>query len=378
MFGESPRSPRAQPLRLIGLTAGSVGLALLTVGLLPFRSEITPATPGLLYVLLVGVVAVLGGRVVALLVAVGAVLCFGVFFIPPFGSLRVQFAEDVVALVVFTVVALAVGTLVGREAARRRQAELREQEVVALHAEYARVVDERERLAVDAQRVEVLEEVDRQRSALLRSVSHDLRTPLATIATVMSGIRSGTPFDEATRAELLDLVADEVDRLDRLVSNLLSMSRIEAGALRPAYDSVDLAEIVDHAVSRLARLLSGRTVRTELLGLPSIPGDALQLDLVITNLLENAARFAPPGTPIEVTSSLQDDWVTVSVADHGPGIAPAMRPLLFEPFASGSEKRTGIGLATCRAIVEAHGGTISASDTPGGGACLTFALPTRH
>jgi two-component system, OmpR family, sensor histidine kinase KdpD len=359
---------------LTGLLVAVAGLATVVLVLLPFRNDISPATPALLFVVPVGLVAWLGTRVVATGTAVVAAIAFSVFFLPPFGSLRVQVAEDVLALTVFVLVALTVATLVGREADRRRQAEARELQVTQMHAEYQRVVEERERLAVEVQRVAVLEEVDEQRAALLRSVSHDLRTPLATILAVTSGLRNGTPYDDATRDELLDLVIDEVNRLDRVVSNLLSMSRIEAGALQPDLDVINVADVIDHVLVRQQRLLRNHHVRLGLPELPAVCGDATQLDLVLTNLIENAARFAPAGTPIEVRARREGDLVRVTLIDHGPGIGSDIRSRLFEPFASGSDRRTGLGLATCKAIVEAHGGTISAGDTPGGGACFSFTL----
>ena len=294
---DDPRA-NARPARraITGLLAGSACVLAITLVCLPFRGDVTPATPALLYIVPVGVSAVVGGRAVAVAVALVTTATYSVAFIPPVGSLRVELREDLVGLVVFLVVAVAMGTLVAREAAGRRQAEQREREIAEMHADYQRVVAERELLAAEARRVEVLEEVDRQRKLLLRSVSHDLRTPLATIRTMTSGLRGGTPYDPATRNELLDLVAGEVDRLDRLVANLLHLSRVEAGALRPSIEMIDLDELIERAVTRLGGVLAGRTVEITAAGLPPVPADPTQLDLVLTNLLENAARHAPPGT----------------------------------------------------------------------------------
>jgi two-component system sensor histidine kinase KdpD len=360
-----------------GGLAGLLGIVAVTAICAPFRDQLTSATPGLLYVVPVGVAALIGGRLVAVAIGFVAAATLSIVFLPPFGQLGVSLPADAVALAVFVVVALAVGTLVGREAARRRQAEQREQDIVLLHAEYQEVVAERERLTADAVRVEVLEEVDRHRAALLRSVSHDLRTPLATIAMVASGLRHGGDYSEATRDELLELVVDEVERLDRLVANLLSMSRVEAGALQPSFEPTGLDDVVRRAADRLARALRQHEVSYHLDDLPSVPADPVQLDLVVTNLLENAARHTPEGTPVDVTTSSDDDVVRLSVTDRGPGVAAAFRPRLFDAFASGDGRTTGLGLATCRAIVEAHGGTITLCDPPGGGASFTVCLP-RH
>lgn len=198
----------------------------------------------------------------------------------------------------FGLVAVVVGTLVAREGERRQSAEERAAELQALNAELQTVQRERERLADEATRAIVLERIDEQRSALLRSVSHDLRTPLATIRAVASDLLGDASYDEAIRAELLGLVAEESERLDRLVANLLSLSRIEAGALQPDLQAVALDELAAHVVKLLDRLLGGRRVQLDLAQLPLVDGDYTQLEQVVTNLLENAARHAPPGSTI--------------------------------------------------------------------------------
>ena len=351
---------------------------IVTGACLPYRDELTLATPALLYILPVGLAALVGGRAIAVVVALVTAVTYSLAFIPPTGSLRVKLREDLVSLVVLLAVALTVGTLVARESARRRQAEQREGELAVLYAEYQRTVADRERLAAEARRVEVLEEVDRQRRALLRSVSHDLRTPLATIRTITSGIRGGTPYDPETRDELLDLVGREIDRLDRFVSNLLSLSRIEAGALQPSFQPTDLGEVITQAVDRLHDALRAHTVEVHAAHLPAVPADGTQLDLVLTNLLENAARHAPAGTVIRIDATVEGDVVRLVVADHGPGIDASVVPTVFDAFTTGAGGSTGIGLATCKAIVEAHGGTIVAGETIGGGASFTVSIPLRR
>jgi two-component system sensor histidine kinase KdpD len=224
----------------------------------------------------------------------------------------------------------------------------------------------------------VLERIDEQRSALLRSVSHDLRTPLATIRAVASDLLGGASYDEATRDELLALVADESERLDRLVANLLNLSRIEAGALRPDRQAVAMEELVTHTVKRLSRLLGRRRVQVDLAHLPLVDGDYTQLEQVVTNLLENAARHAPSGSTIRVGGREAGGRVEVFVDDEGTGIAPFERQRIFEAFRRGDgSSSSGIGLAICKAIVEAHGGTITVSGAPGGGARFLFTLPRR-
>jgi len=323
---------------------------------------------------------VVGGRMAALATAVVAAGAFNLAFIPPYGNLKVDVVDDAVALGVFVAVAAAVGTFVAREAERRRAAELRVDEIQALHERYEAVVAERERLAAEATRLAVLEQVDEQRSALLRSVSHDLRTPLATIRAVTSDLRAGAAYDDATRDELLDLVGDEAERLDRIVSNLLSLSRIEAGALKPDRQAVALDELVAERVARLARLFGQVRVQVDLpVDLPLADADYSQLDQVITNLLENAARHSPPRSTLRVGARRRNDMLEVWVADEGAGVARFERERIFQPFRRGDgSASTGVGLAICKAIVEAHGGEIGVQGVPGGGARFLFTVPVRH
>jgi len=352
----------------------------ITSALIPLRNHVTRPTPALLLVLPVVAAAVIGGRRAALAVAVVAAGAFNLAFIPPFWTLKVAVVEDAVALGVFVVVAATVGTFVGREAERRRAAEQRAEETQELYDRYESVVAERERLAKESTRLAVLEHVDEQRSALLRSVSHDLRTPLATIRAVTSDLRAGTAYDDDTRDELLDLVGDEAERLDRLVANLLDLSRFEAGALQPDRQAVALDELVADRVRRLSRLF--RQVRLQIdlpPDLPLLDADYTQLDQVLTNLLENAARHSPPRSTVQVGARHRGTMVEVWVNDEGAGVAPFERDRIFQPFRRGQDSAsTGVGLAICRGIVEAHGGTIVAQAAPGGGAQFRFTMPVRH
>ncbi len=369
-----------RPAPWIGLGFGVGLLVVVTAALVPVRDDVTQATPALLLVVPVVVAAVVGGRFAALVVAVVAAAAFNVAFIPPFWSPSVAVVDDAVALVVFLAVALTTGTLVAQSAERRQAAELRAEEIQALHDRYEAVVRERERLAAEANRVAVLEEVDEQRSALLRSVSHDLRTPLASIRAVTSDLRAGAVYDDATRNELLDLVGDEAQRLDRIVANLLSLSRIEAGALQPDRQAVALDELLAERVRRLAPLFRNVRVQVELPdGLPLVDADYTQLDQVVTNLLENAARHSPPRSTIRVAAAQHDGMVEMTVTDEGIGVARFDRERIFEPFRRGEgSASSGVGLAICKAIVEAHGGTIDVQPNPGAGARFRFTIPVRR
>ena len=370
---------RSHPRPLWGALIGLGAVAALSAAMVPVRGGVARATPALVLVVAIVLAGLVGGRRAAVVTAVAATAAFTVVFIPPHWTLKVDAVDDAAAATVFGVVALTVGTLVAREGERRQAAEDRANELEALNAELSAVHAERERLAEEATRATVLERVDEQRAALLRSVSHDLRTPLATIRAVASDLLGDVAYDAGTRAELLGLVADEAERLDRLVANLLNLSRIEAGARRPDRQAVAVDELVDETVRRLERLLRQRRVQVDLPpDLPLVDGDYTQIGQVITNLLENAARHAPGGSTIHVGGHAAGDVVEVWVDDEGFGVPQFERGRIFEPFRRGEgSSSSGIGLAICKAIVESHGGTIVAEGAPAGGARFRFTLP-RH
>lgn len=354
-------------------------MVLVTGGLVPLRDDVTSATPALALVLPCVAAALGGGHLAGLAVALLAAGSFNLFFLQPYGTFKVTSVDDVVAFAVLALVALTVATLVAREGERRRAAVQRAAEVEALGQANAAMRAEQGRLA-DEKRL--LEAVDVQRTALLRSVSHDLRTPLAAIRAVASDLRDGTSYDPSTRQDLLDLVADEAERLDRLVGNLLSMSRIEAGPLQPERQAIPIDELLITTVGRLARLLSATRVSLALgFGLPLVEGDYTMLEQVVRNLLENAARHSPPQARIVVGARVVGDYVAVSVTDQGPGIDPADVDRLFQPFERGAHSRSsGLGLAICRALVEAHGGVITVEEVEGtcSGSRFTFTVPVHH
>ena len=359
-----------------GALVGVVLVAGLSAALVPLRDDISRASPALVLVIPIVLAGLVGGRAAAVLTAVAAAVAFNVAFIPPYWTLEIHAPDDIVALAVFGFVAVVVGTLVAREGERRQSAEERAAELQALNDELQTVQLERERLAEEALRAAVLERVDEQRAALLRSVSHDLRTPLAAIRAVVSDLLSDAPYDDATRNDLLGLVGDEAERLDRLVANLLSLSRIEAGALRPDRQEVAVDELVADTVKRLGRLLNQHRVQTELPPLPLIEGDYTQLSQVLSNLLENAARHAPQHSTIRIGGRERNGFVEVWVDDEGRGVLPYERQRIFEPFRRGEgSSSSGIGLAICKAIVEAHGGGMAVDGSPRGGARFTFTLP---
>jgi two-component system sensor histidine kinase KdpD len=354
----------------LGAGVGLVALAVLSGVLVPLRDDLSRATPALLMVLAVVGAGLAGGVRASVVTAVVAAAAFNLVFIPPYGTFKVNAGEDWTA----------VGLLMTAEVERRRGAETREADLARLYRQVQESAAERERLLEEAGRAQVLARVDEQRAALLRSVSHDLRTPLATIRAVASDLRDGVVYDDATRTELLATVCDEAERLDRIVANLLSMSRIESGAFTPERQAVDVDELVRDRVRRMKGLFRAVRVQIELpFDLPLVDGDYSQLDQVFTNLLENAARHAPPASFVRVTGRRRGDFVEVRVADEGIGVPDWERAKVFEPFRRGEgSASSGVGLAICKAVVEAHGGTISVDRTPGGGATFAVSLPARE
>lgn len=344
----------------------------------PFDS-LPDAVAALALVLPVLLGAVVGGRRAAVGVALVAAAAFTFEFIYPTGSFLVHTIEGFLALAVFLAVAIVVGTLVAIESERRHHAEEQRDEIERMHERFKVLTAERERLAEEARRVELLEAIDRQRGALLRSVSHDLRSPLVTIRGVSTDLRDGTVFDEATRFRLLDLVVSESERLDRIVGNLLSLSRIEAGAFQPDREPVDVDELLQRSVQRLERLFGDGMLRVDIeAGLPLVDVDVTQIDQVIANVLENAVRHNPAGTAVRVaaTSGRDASTVLVSIADQGAGIDPEVRRRLASGLVTpGRGASNGIGLTICKAIVEAHGGTLTIDGEPGVGTRVSLTLP---
>ncbi len=245
----------------------------------------------------------------------------------------------------------------------------------------ATAVIERARLRRESLQIELLRRTDALRAALLSSVSHDLRTPLSSIkAAASSLLQEDVQWDEEARKSFALAIEHEADRLNRLVGNLLDMSRIEGGALKPEKEWYPIDELIHDVLGHMQPLLRDRIVLTDLPeDLPPVELDYLQMDQVLTNLLENAVRYTPPGSPIEVTARRVEDQLVVSVADRGPGIPSVDLERIFDKFyrVLGTQRTTGsgLGLAVCKGLVEAHGGHIWAENRQGGGAIFRFTLP---
>ncbi|MBC8074540.1 MAG: sensor histidine kinase KdpD, partial [Chloroflexales bacterium] len=274
----------------------------------------------------------------------------------------------------------AVGVLGVLPAEPRRLLEPEQMHLLETFAQQAAQAIERAHLADEAQRLEVRAETEQMRSSLLSAVSHDLRTPLATITGVTSTLASAdTTMDAAARRELAQSAYEEADRLNRLVSNLLDMTKLESGEVRVQKEWQPLEEVVGAALTRLEPRLEGRAVPIAIPDdLPLVPLDSVLIEQVLINLLDNALKYAPPATPIAIDAQRDGASITVSVADRGPGLPPGSEARIFDKFyriqpvaGAGS----GLGLAICKGVVEAHGGRIWAENRSGGGTVVYFTLP---
>jgi len=253
-----------------------------------------------------------------------------------------------------------------------------EREALLLLANDLAIALDRRELHELAHRAELLEAVDGLREALMGAVSHDLRTPLATIKVASSTLADPAyELSPAELAELHGLIDEQADRLTRLVGNLLDMTRIRSGALEVRPRQVQLADLLADAVAGLASTLGGRDVKLQVPEqLPAVDADPLLVVQVLANLIDNANRYATPGSPIVVDASvLPDRLVSVGVDDDGPGVPLAERETIFETFVRfDTGGRSGLGLAIAKAFLEAHGSRIWVEDSPQGGARFAFTL----
>ncbi|MBL8093339.1 MAG: DUF4118 domain-containing protein [Anaerolineales bacterium] len=447
-----------------------VVIALATAVMQPLRDFLGAPIVALLYLLPIVLTTWIWGLGAGIAASFCAFLGFNYFFIAPYFSLSVHRVQDLLALLVFSVVAVVISQLVGRARASLAQAQAREREATHLYelsvalaglqnqdaitsviearaqsvfnaraalvslsgserdAPYERgPVDaviglstargrlgeirlwldhpplslaeerlarafasqcalalERAALAQSEQRAQVLEASDQFKTALLSSVSHELRTPLATIRAAATSLRAGEVGWGTTAGE--DLVAaidDEAQHLNRLVGNLLDMSRIEAGALKPQRQWNLLAEIVDGVLARMARVSKQHHLAVDVPDdLPFVSVDYVQIEQVLTNLLSNSLKYAPPNSTIKITATEREPGsVEVTVVNQGPPVPAEHLERIFDKFyrvnAGDRVTGTGLGLSICKGIVEAHSGRIWAENVPGGFA-FHFTLPTTQ
>ncbi|MFC3504017.1 DUF4118 domain-containing protein [Micromonospora krabiensis] len=462
--------------RLLGFGLAAIGMPLLTL-LLTVLPDLTLASDILLFLAGVVVVALVGGLWPALVAALGGTLLINWFFTPPFYTLTIAEPDNLLALVVFVGVALAVSWIVDVAARRTREAaraaadaqtlaavaggvlrggrplialldQLREtfglravsvlelaedaasrptrardeqawrvvasvgdhaatmpdsgettvpvddritvvlcgrrlaaadRRLVEAFAAQAAVALRQERLAEEAATARPLAAADRMRTALLAAVSHDLRTPLASAKAAVTSLRSpDIDFDEEDRAELLATAEESLDRLARLVANLLDMSRLQAGVLGLTPTTIGLEDAVPRALDELGP--PAVDVSTDIpADLPAVTADPGLLERVLVNIFANALRYSPPGQPPTITASAHAGQVELRVIDTGPGIPEDKWEHVFLPFQRlgdrDNQTGVGLGLALSRGLAEAMGGSLTPETTPGGGLTMVLRLP---
>jgi two-component system sensor histidine kinase KdpD len=256
-------------------------------------------------------------------------------------------------------------------------------------ANLAALAVERARLADEANRAKVLGETEKLQTALLNSISHDLRTPLVSIQGVLDSLleveeggENAVVLDRAARLDMLENAREETARLNRLVENLLDMTRLESGTLKLRLEPGDIQDVIGSALAHLDEPFKNRPVNVNLAErLPLIPMDFVLIEQVLVNLLDNAAKYSPPAAPIEIRVNCQDGEALIHIGDRGQGVAPDELERVFDKFhrvsRPGQVKGLGLGLSICKGIVEAHGGRIWAENRPGGGLMISVALPVE-
>jgi two-component system sensor histidine kinase KdpD len=347
--GPFPRAAATRWLTWLALSAAVTAMLVL------LRGRLDTAHIALVYLLVVLGASARGGRALGLSIAVITFLGFNFFFLPPYHALTLSRPLDGIVLLVYLVTAAVAAQLLTR--AEREAAE-------------------RIRLAAEAEHAKALREADRMKDALLAAVSHDLRTPLTTIAALGQEIAS--QGDERAL-----VIAQEADRLGRFVGDLLDFSELRAGAshIRPELNAVE--DLLGAAIQRVSGALAGHELRAQI-----DPGDPILLGRfdfvhtlrIIVNLLENALKYSPPGQPVELSASRRDSLITIVVGDRGPGVPEAERERIFQPFyrapgVAPDVGGAGLGLAIAAGLAKAQGGSLRYQPRPGGGSLFLFSCP---
>jgi len=427
-------SPRRQ---IAGAALAVAGLPLLTVLLNALQPHLNFSDDLLIYLVAVIAITVVGGFWPAVFASVAACLLLNWYFTEPLHTFTIAEPRNLLALVLFVTVAVAVSSVVHLAARREADAARSSKETESLlglaqtvlggadtpgdvldhltasHGGHAELLErvggrwvkvgasgdrdqaasattsllagytaqavaalDRARLRTQAAQAEALAEGDRMRTALLRAVSHDLRTPLASIKASVSSLRQTdvhwTPEDEA---ELLANIEQNADRLDALVGNLLDMGRLQAGSLEPFLRATAVDEVAPVALRGLDDADHLAIVVPD--DLPLVRADPGLLERVLANLFSNALRHSPPDRRPMLRAKEEGDRVVLDVVDHGPGVPAGLKERIFEPFArlDARSPGVGLGLAVAKGFAEAMGGTIVAVDTPGGGLTVRVTLP---
>jgi len=376
--------------QFLGYIVAVVVIGTATAALKVFGGHVNPTTVALSLLLIVLFVATAWGSKPAVLASLVGVACFNFFFLPPFGTFTIAEPENWIAFFAFLITAITVGQLSARARQRAEEAEAARQEIERLYYE---LQDTFER----SSQAKALKQSERLKSALLDAVTHDLRTPLtsikASVTTLLDDQRSKTeggevtPLAETDRREMLEVIDEEADRLDRFVEDLMALARIEAGEMQLRREWTSLTEIITAAMKRVSSLTSNHRIELWLdEELPSVRVDERAVAEVIYVLVDNAAKYSAASSVIKIAAEAhKDDMVQLVVEDQGTGIPAELRERVFDKFFRamrdgdliGSKPGTGMGLAIAKGIVEAHGGRIwieSAEDS--NGTRVVVLLPT--
>ena len=375
--------------RWFGFGLAIVAVSITTGALKLLGPHINPTTVALAFLLIILLVARAWGSVPAVCAAIVGILSLNFFFLPPFGTFAIRDPANWIAFVAFMVTAVTVGQLSGSAKHRAEDAENAKREVERLYYE---LQDSFER----SSQAKALKQSERLKSALLDAVTHDFRTPLTSIkasATAMLHDIYATErdnaeqaLDQSARKEMLEVIDEEADRLDRFVEGLTKLARIDAGEMHLQLQPASVEEIVSTALKRAEPRTRSHRMEVWIDDLPLVTVDEHAISEAIYTLVDNAAKYSPPEAPITVRASQKSDHaIIISVADRGPGIRAEVRDRVFEKFFRAmrdgdvSDRRvagTGMGLAIARGIVEAHHGHIWVEDgEDGNGARFVIELP---
>lgn len=360
-----------------GILAAIVVVAIGTGVVAALESIAEPVSLGIVFIPGVLLIATVWGLWLGIGTAVVSALVFNFFFLPPLRTLTINAQHDIVALVVFIIVAIAGGTLAELARARAAEAERGREDADRALREAAALAAERDRMREEAIEADAVRRSDELKTSLLRSVSHDLRTPLTAIIAAGAALDSPSVTAEE-RHELSEAVVDEGQRLSRLVENLLDVSRLESGKAEPHREPVEVGDVL--AAARESIGPYGEHVRLSLDDdLPPLRADPTQLERAFANLLENAVVHGE-GHPVLVRSRLVGPRLVIRVVDQGPGVPENLRERIFEPFyrAPGAGSGgSGLGLAIARGFIEANGGEVEVESLPGQGSSfvVTFGVP---
>ena len=375
---------------LLGYCVAVVVICAASVVLRSFGDHVNATTVALTFLLLVLFLATAWGPKPAVLASVLAATSFNYFFLPPVGTFTISDPHNWVAIIAFLLTAVTVGQLSARAKQRTEEAEVGKREIERLYEELREAFER-------ASHAEALRQSEKLKSALLDAVTHDLRTPLtsikASITTLLDEVRDRTDgkqmvaLDEESKIEMMEVIDEESDRLNRFISGLIELARIEAGEmhLRRRWGTVD--EITSAALRRAEPMTRGHEVEVNIeADLPVVRVDERAVSEVVYTLLDNAAKYSPKGTSIRITAQRHDEgMIKMAVEDRGEGIEIILRERVFDKFFRATRdgdvsthrpSGTGMGLAIAKGIVEAHKGAIWIESGSGRkGTRVVFTLP---